>query len=194
MVQTVSQIGIGGKWGKWMTIVAGVVSAVVWTTVVVADHAGSGAGLIDRALMFELAFIWAIIWFIANAIRFLEGKRLAVLSLLPAGVGLVLFGIAQGFFVQTPEGDWYRMALGIAPIALGLAALLSVLPHPMPIQIWPLHTGNSEMITRIIIDPIGLTRRDPPAMASHRRRCCIRIGDASFAYCGSFGSSDNVRS
>lgn len=154
-------------WIRWMTIVAGIASMGFVTVALVVDDVQDRGRALDGGLVSDLMFGLALVWFIANVIRFLDVKSylwVKLLVLLPFGVGLAGFGIAQGISTVRPtsvEKDLYALALAIVPTVLGMCAILSVLSAISSATSWKFSLGDVSQFSLVISNPIPSMKRDP---------------------------------
>lgn len=154
-------------WIRWMTIVAGIASMGFVTVALVVDGVQDRERTLDGGLMSDLMFGLALVWFIANVIRFLDVKSSALLKLLvllPFGVGLAGFGVVQGISTvrsTSAESDLYAFALAIVPTMLGICAILNVLSTISSTTSWKFSLGDVSRFSLVISNPIPSMKRDP---------------------------------
>ena len=156
----------GRGWIRWMTIVAGIASMGFVTVALVVDRIESREQVLDGGLVSDLMFGLALVWFIANVIRFLDVKSSALLKLLvllPFGVGLAGFGIAQSITTvraTSAESDLYAFVLAIVPTLLGMCAILSVLSAISSATSWKFSFWDVSRFSLVISNPIPSMKRD----------------------------------
>ena len=154
-------------WVRWVTIVAGIASMGFVTVALVVDGVQDREQVLDGGLVSDLMFGLPLVWFIANVIRFLDVKSSALLKLLvllPFGVGLAGFGVAQGISTvraTSAESDLYALALAIVPTVLGMCAILSVLSAISSATSWKFSLGDVSQFSLVISNPIPSMKRDP---------------------------------
>lgn len=154
-------------WIRWMTIVAGIASMGFVATALIVDGVQDREEALDGGLVSDLMFGLALVWFIANVIRFLDVKSylwVKLLVLLPFGVGLAGFGIAQGISTVRPtsvESDLYALTLAIVPTMLGICAILSALASVSSATSWKFSLGDVSRFPLVISNPIPSMKRDP---------------------------------
>lgn len=154
-------------WIRWVTTVAGIASMGFVTAALVADGVEGRERALDGGLVSDLMFGLALVWFIANVIRFLDVKSSALLELLvllPFGVCLAGFGIAQSISVvrsTSDENDLYAFVLAIVPTVLGMCAILSALSSISSATSWKFSFGDVSRFSLVISNPIPSMKRDP---------------------------------
>ncbi len=78
---------------RWSTIAGGFIAAALLTAALIFERLKTG----QEMSAINLVFIWALVWFLTNAVRFIDSRSalLRTLLLLPFALLLMGFGVAR---------------------------------------------------------------------------------------------------